>query len=69
MAGVEALDDDRDTALPPSALSPAEYRGFRALVNDLDHTGDNHQVSLYSVLEFLASFSGVTHTVAGKVRS
>ena len=67
MTDVEGLDDDRDTSLPPSALSPAEYRGFRSLVNDLDHTGENNEVSLYSVLEFLASFTGVTHPVAQKV--
>jgi len=67
MADAELQDDDRDTSLPSSALSPAEYRGFRGLVGDLDHTGVDNQVSLYSVLEFLASFNGVTHSVAQKV--
>ena len=67
MADVELQDDDRDTSLPSSALSPAEYRGFRGLVSQLDHVGANNQVSLYSVLEFLASFNGVTHSVAQKV--
>ena len=66
MADSELQDDDRDTSLPSSALSPAEYRGFRGLVSELDHTGVNNQVSLYSVLEFLASFNGVTHGVAQK---
>jgi hypothetical protein len=67
MADSELQDDDRDTSLPSSALSPAEYRGFRGLVSELDHTSVNNQVSLYSVLEFLASFNGVTHSVAQKV--
>ena len=69
MAAAEVLEDDRDTSLPSSALSPAEYRGFRALVNDLDQIGvvDNGQVSVHSVLEFLSSFSGVNQSVAQQV--
>ena len=69
MASVELLDDDRDTSLPSSALSPQEYRSFRGLVNDLDRTGVNNQVSLYSVLEFLSSFNGITPSVAQQVLS
>jgi hypothetical protein len=68
MADVQILEDDRDTSLPSSALSPAEYRGFRRLVQELDHTGNN-EVSLYTLLEFLASFNGVTHSVAEQVLS
>lgn len=67
MTDSELQDDDRDTSLPSSALSPAEYRGFRGLVSELDHTSVNNQVSLYSVLKFLASFNGVTHSVTQKV--
>ena len=69
MATVEVLEDDRDTSLPSSALSPAEYRSFRGLVNELDHTSsvNKNQVSLYSVLEFLSSFTGVTQSVAEQV--
>jgi hypothetical protein len=69
MADVQILEDDRDTSLPSSALSPAEYRGFRLLVQELDHTGGPNEVSLYTLLEFLASFNGVTHSVAQRVRN
>jgi hypothetical protein len=69
MAAIEVLEDDRDTSLPASALSPAEYRSFRGLVNELDHTAgvNNDQVSFYSALEFLSSFNGVNQGVAQQV--
>ena len=69
MAANEVLEDDRDTSLPSSALSPAEYRSFRGLVNELNHTAgvNNNQISLYSVLEFLSSFNGVNKGVAQQV--
>lgn len=64
----DVLDDDRDTALPASALSPAEYRSFRGLVGDLQRTSAvNNQVSLFSTLEFLSSFNGVDHILAQQV--
>lgn len=65
MADVESLDDDRDTSLPVSALSPAEYRSFRTLVTEVK--GVNTQASLYSVLEFLTTFNAVSHGVAQQV--
>jgi hypothetical protein len=65
MANVETLDDDRDTSLPPSALSPAEYRSFRGLVTEL--LAVNNPVSLPSVIDFLASFNGVSQSVALQV--
>lgn len=69
MATIEVLEDDRDTSLPSSALSPAEYRSFRGLVYELDHQVgvNNDQVSFYSVLEFLSSFNGVNQGVAQQV--
>jgi len=67
MADIEVLDDDRDTSLPSSALSPAEYRGFRGLVSELDHSGVNNQTSLFSVLDFLSTFNGVTRSVVDQV--
>jgi len=67
MADVEGLDDDRDTALPTSALSPAEYRSFRTLVAEVK--GVNSQSSLYSVLEFLTTFNAVSQGVAQQVLS
>jgi len=67
MADVEVLDDDRDTSLPSSALSPAEYRAFRGLVSELDHNGVNNQVSLFSVLDFLSTFNGVTRNIVDQV--
>ena len=69
MAAIEVLEDDRDTSLPSSALSPAEYRSFRGLVNELDHTAgvNNNQISFYSVLEFLSSFNGVNQGVVQQV--
>ena len=69
MAANEVLEDDRDTSLPSSALSPAEYRSFRALVKELDHTAgvNNKQVPLYSVLEFLSSFNDVSQGIAQQV--
>ena len=67
MTDVTVLEDDRDTSLPSSALSPSEYRGFRSLVSELDHTGVNNQVSSHSVLDFLSSFNGVSHTLALQV--
>jgi hypothetical protein len=69
MADAEGLEDDRDTSLPSSALSPAEYRTYRGLVNDLLHNTLNNKVSLYSVLEFLSSFNRVTQSVAQQVFS
>ena len=73
MADVEGLDDDRDTCLPPSALSPAEYRGFRALLKNQQlqnhrDTGEQNAVSLNSILDFLASFNAVSYSVAQQVR-
>jgi hypothetical protein len=67
MAAVEVLEDDRDTSLPVSALSPAEYRNFRGMVSELRHMSVNNQVQLHSALEFLSSFKGVTHNVAQQV--
>jgi hypothetical protein len=69
MAANEVLEDDRDTSLPSSALSPAEYRSFRGLANELDHTAgvNSNQVSFYSVLEFLSSFNGVNQGVVQQV--
>ena len=69
MAAIEVLEDDRDTSLPSSALSPAEYRSFRGLVRELDHLVgvNNDQVSFYSVLEFLSSFNGVNQGVVQQV--
>jgi hypothetical protein len=69
MAAIEVLEDDRDTSLPSSALSPAEYRSFRGLVNELDHAAgvNNNQISFYSVLEFLSSFNAVNQSVAQQV--
>lgn len=67
MASVDSLDDDRDTSLPTSALSPQEYRTFRTFVNDMDRTGIDNQVALHSVLEFLSTFKGVSQIVAQQV--
>jgi hypothetical protein len=67
MADVEGLDDDRGTALPPSALSPAEYRSFRPLVTEL--LGVNNQASVYSVVEFLTTFNVVNQGTAQQVMS
>jgi hypothetical protein len=67
MADVDVLEDDRDTSLPSSALSPTEYRSFRGLVSELGHKGDNNGVPLYNVIEFLATFRGVTHGIAQQV--
>ena len=69
MASAEALEDDRDTSLPASALSPAEYRSFRAFLLDLHHAAgspDRH-APLFAVLEFLVSFNGVNLSVAQQV--
>jgi hypothetical protein len=65
MVHVEGLDDDRDTALPTSALSPAEYRSFRPLVTDL--LGVNNQAKVDSVMEFLTTFNAVNQEVAQQV--
>ena len=65
MADVEALEDDRDTALPSSALSPAEYRSFRTLVTELVRV--HGRVSVYLVVEFLTTFNAVSHDVARQV--
>jgi hypothetical protein len=69
MAAAEVLEDDRDTSLPSSALSPAEYRSFRGLVKDLDQSAglNKDQVSVYTVLEFLSSFNRVTPGIAQQV--
>ena len=67
MDAVEGLDDDRDTALPSSALSPAEYRSFRGMVTVL--VGVNGGASFTSVVEFLMTFNGVNHGVAQQVGS
>ena len=69
MAYVEALEDDRDTRLPASALSPAEYRSFRGLVNDLARTGADNRISLDTVIDFLSTFNGIGHPVAHQVLS
>jgi hypothetical protein len=65
----EALEDDRDTSLPASALSPAEYRSFRALLLELHHAAGtlDKQAPLHDVLDFLTSFNGVTQSVAKQV--
>ena len=71
MASAEALEDDRDTSLPASALSPAEYRSFRAFLLELHHAAgspDRH-APLFAVLEFLVSFNGVNLSVAQQVRN
>lgn len=67
MAAVDILEDDRDTSLPVSALSPAEYRSFRGLLSELRHTYVNNEVQPYSTLEFLSSFNRVTRNVAQQV--
>jgi hypothetical protein len=71
MAAVDGLDEDRDTSLPSSALSPSEYRAFRSmLVNDVhtrSPTDSPSQVELAVVLDFLESFQGVTRADARKV--
>jgi len=69
MASAEALEDDRDTSLPASALSPAEYRSFRAFLSELHHGAGRlgRRAPLFAVLEFLVSFSGVNHSVAYQV--
>ena len=66
MADDAGLEDDRDTSLPPSALSPAEYRNFRTLVSELAPGPDG--VSLYTVRIFLGSFSGVDDATVREVR-
>jgi hypothetical protein len=67
MADDAGLEDDRDTSLPSSALSPAEYRNFRSLVSELRQPGVDNDVSLYTVRGFLASFNEATDAVARQV--
>jgi hypothetical protein len=68
MADGAVSEDERDTSLPSSALSPAEYRSFRSLVSDLVLPGVDNDVSLYAVRGFLGSFNGVTDATARQVR-
>jgi hypothetical protein len=71
MASADALDDDRDSSLPASALSPAEYRSFRAFLLELHHAAGNSLdklAPLDAVIAFLTSFHAVNHTVAQQVR-
>jgi hypothetical protein len=71
MASADALEDDRDSSLPASALSPAEYRSFRAFVLELHHAAGgslNKLTPLDAVTDFLTSFYAVNHTVAQQVQ-
>jgi hypothetical protein len=68
MADDAGLEDERDTRLPSSALSPAEYRNFRTLVAELVPQGVDNDVSLYTVRGFLSTFNGVTDATARQVR-
>ena len=70
MAGVEVeeLEDDRETSLPSSALSPSEYRAFRGMLNELHQKQTRPDlVEAEFVLNFLETFKDVAREDAEKV--